>query len=328
MKKIKTQLMHAFFWLCISILQGSSLSAENLNDNLSQKDIEKTIDSIILLLNREYIFPKKALLVEQELRRKLANKYFEKADDWYSLTKMLNTAMKNASGDMHLDIVEVAPMLTRRNPNKKSPPSINDRYGIGDVNILSGNVGYLQVNNFYQNLNAENEISRALEELSNVDALIIDLRNAEGNSITLAQYLMSFFVQEQAILSEIIYDKQNKRKVLIASNNHGNDKFKHDFPLYILTSAFLSNSGEFLSYTLKHLEKAVIVGEETMGIAYVLQEHKINHYISITIPIAIPVHPKTTTNWSGIGVIPDLHTEASLSLDAAHQLAKEHLGVF
>jgi C-terminal processing protease CtpA/Prc len=186
----------------------------------------------------------------------------------------------------------------------------------------------MKLNHFYQNLEAEKEVARTLRKLSQVDALILDLLDAEGDSIPLAQYLMSFFVKEDTILSEVLYDKQNKRKTLRAIENKGNDKFKQNFPIYILTSSFLSSSGEFFSYTLKHLKKAVIVGEETMGAAYVLQKQKINDYISLNIPIAIPLHPTTKTNWGEIGVIPDLDTTANLSLDAAHQMAKKHLGVF
>jgi C-terminal processing protease CtpA/Prc len=229
---------------------------------------------------------------------------------------------------MYLDIVETKSASILEKVQNKRGLGNEESFGIHDVSILSGNVGYFKLSYFYQNPKAEIAVFRTLNQLSLVDALIIDLRNAEGDSILLAQYLMSFFVVEGTILSEVLYDKQNKRKILKAIENNGNDKFKHDFPVYILTSSFLSSSGEFFSYTLKHLGKAVIVGEETMGVAYVLQKQKINDYISINIPIAIPLHPTTNTNWSGIGVIPDLDTKANLSLDAAHKLAKEFLGVF
>jgi len=110
--------------------------------------------------------------------------------------------------------------------------------------------------------------------------------------------------------------------------NTGHENFKDNFPVYILTSSFLTNAGELFSYTLKHLKKAVIVGEETMGIAYLLQKLKINDYISLNIPIAIQVHPKTQTNWEHTGVIPDVYIAADLALDTAHQMAKEYLAIF
>ncbi|PKG83172.1 hypothetical protein CXF85_11605 [Colwellia sp. 75C3] len=328
MKKIKIILMYVLLWLSIGFSQASDLNRESLNDTLSKENIEKAISNIILLLEKEYIYPEKALLVEEELRRKLVNNEFDKISDWYSFIRSLNAIIRGISGDMYLDIVETNPSLTLEKAQKKSVFNIQDSYGVGGVDLLSGNIGYMRMNYFYQNHNAKNEIFHALKELSKVDALIIDLRDTEGDSIPLAQYFMSFFIKEGTILSEILYDKQNKRKRLRAFENSGNDKFKHDFPIYILTSSFLSSSGEFFCYTLKHFKKAVIVGEKTMGIAHVLQNQKINNYISLNIPIAIPINPTTHSNWEKTGVTPDLDVAANLSLDAAHKMAKQYLGIF
>jgi len=74
-------------------------------------------------------------------------------------------------------------------------------------------------------------------------------------------------------------------------------------------------------------KKAIIVGEETMGVAYVLRKYKINNNISLHMPIAIHLNPNTKTNWAEIGVIPDVYTNSSLSLDKAHKMAKQYLGI-
>ncbi|GHF00236.1 S41 family peptidase [Thalassotalea profundi] len=328
MKKINLLLMHVLLWLSIAFSQASELNRANLNDTLFKQNIEKAIKNIILILEKEYIYPEKALLVKAELKRKLANKEFDKVSDWYSFIRSLSVILRDISGDMYLDIVEPHPSLTLEKVKRKSALNLKDSYIIRNVDLLSGNVGYIKVNYFYQTSNAKKEIFRALKELSMVDALIIDLRDTEGDSIPLAQYLMSFFIKESTILSEVLYDQQKKKKRLRALETSGNDKFKHNFPIYILTSSYLSSSGEFFSYTLQHLKKAFIVGENTMGIAHVLQNKKINNHISLTIPIAIHLHPATHSNWEKTGVIPDLDIAANLSVDAAHKMAKQYLGIF
>ncbi len=324
MEKIKKLWLPILLLLSITISQASELDV----DNLTKHQIKQGIDGVIKVLAQKYIFPEKALLIEKELNHKLAKNEFDEISDWYSFIRHINVVLRKVSGDMYLDIVETQPSSILEKIQNKSELGNEESFGINDVSILSGNVGYFKLSYFYQNPKAEIAVFRTLKKLAKVDALIIDLRNAEGDSILLAQYLMSFFVKENTILSEVLYDKQNKRKILRSLQNNGNDKFKHNFPVYILTSSFLSSSGEFFSYTLKHLGKAVIVGEETMGVAYVLQKQKINDYISLNIPIAIPLHSTTKTNWAEIGVIPDLNTPANLSLDAAHKLAKEYLGIF
>ncbi|PCH94703.1 MAG: hypothetical protein COB83_10830 [Gammaproteobacteria bacterium] len=326
MKKPKELLLQILLLLSISTSQASVLDVDNLNEKLTKHQIKQGIDGVIKVLAKNYILPEKALLIEKELRHKLSTNEFDEISNWYLFIRHINLVMRKTSGDMYLDIVGTKPSFTLEKAQNKL--SNVDSFGIHNVSILSGNVGYFKLNYFYQNPKAEVEVSRALDKLSKVDALIIDLRNAEGESILLAQYLMSFFVKEGTILSEVLYDNKNKRKLLRATENNGNDKFKHNFPVYILTSSFLSSSGEFLSYTLKHLGKAVIVGEETMGVAYLIQKQRINDHISINIPIAIPLHPTTHTNWAQTGVIPDLDTAANLSLETAHKIAKEYLGIF
>ena len=325
MKKIKELLLLSFFCLNMTIAQASELSAESLNDKLTQNDIEKTIDSLISVLKTHYLFADKALLIENDLRYKLASNKFDKIHDGYSFIREINLIMREVSGDMHLDIVETKPTVRL---DKVTELDNSRRYGIESTNILSGNVGYFKLSYFYHNPNTQAAASLALKELSKVDALIIDLRSAEGDSIALVQYLMSFFAKENTLLSEVFYDKQSQSKMLLSLENIGHDNFRDNFPVYILTSSLLSGSAEFFSYTLKHLNKAVIVGEETMGVAYILQKQKINAHFSLNMPIAIPIHPKTLSNWEGIGVIPDIPVAADLALDAAHKKAKEHLHIF
>jgi len=328
MKKIKKSLLQILLFLSVAFSHASELEGVDLNEKLTKDQIKQGVDGVIKVLAKNYIYPEKALLIEKELKHELKKNGFDEINDWYSFIRSINAIMRTVSGDMYLDIVETKALFILEKTQGKSKLDKNNNFGIDDVDILPGNVGYMKLNHFYQHPEAEKELSRILKKLSKVEALIIDLRDAEGDSISLAQYLMSFFVKENTILSEVLYDKQNNKKILRAIENNGNDKFKHNFPVYILTSSFISSTGEFLSYTLKHLGKAVIVGEETMGVAYVLQKKKINNHISINIPVAIPFHPITNANWAKVGVIPDVNTPANLSLEAAHKLAKEYLGVF
>lgn len=322
MKNLITVLLYILLLLSMPTSQALTLSDEKL----TVEQIEQGVEDLIDVLEKNYIYPKKTLLIKNKLREQLAKNEFNNVNDWYSFIRQANVVIRGVSGDMFLDIVETNSQFILEKGQLDSDSK--ERFGIDKVSILSSNIGYFRLNHFYQNPQAEVEISNTLNTLSKVDALIIDLRNSEGESISLAQYIMSFFVDEGTILSEILYDKKSKRKLLKATKNNVNDKFKDNFPIYILTSSFISSSGEFLSYTLKHLGKAVIVGEETMGVAYVLKKQKINNYISMNIPIAIPFHPKTNTNWSFTGVIPDIETSAKLSLDEAHKKAKSYLGRF
>jgi hypothetical protein len=103
MKKVKIiikVLMHALLWLSITVTQASDLTVENVNGKLSKENIEQAINNVIALLNEEYIYPKKALLIEEELKHKLATNEFNEIHDWYSFIRSINAIMRNVSGDM------------------------------------------------------------------------------------------------------------------------------------------------------------------------------------------------------------------------------------
>ncbi|MEW6983512.1 S41 family peptidase [Colwelliaceae bacterium 6471] len=327
MKKFKRILMQSILWLSIAMSQHSVLAAENLNDKLTKPQIDLAVNGVINALVNNYIYPEKALLIEKELRHKVDINEFTKINDWYAFIREINLIIRNVSGDMYLDVVETKPVITLESTADKTELPKLANYNLDNVSILFGNVGYFKLDYFSQNPEAEIGISRALDALSNTDALIIDLRSAEGDSLTLAQYLMSFFVNKDTLLSKITYAPQ-KKELTLTSLNIGGIRFKSNFPVYLLTSSFLSGSGEFVAYTLKYFKKAVIVGEETMGVAYVIKKQKINAHISLNIPVAIPLHPKTNNNWERTGVTPDVYSAADLGLETAHKLAKEYLGIF
>ncbi|GAA5141505.1 S41 family peptidase [Thalassotalea piscium] len=305
-----------------------------------EQHIRESIFGVINILEQGYIYPERSKLIAEKLKHKLASNGFDQIDDLDKFVTYLSVFMREVSGDGYLNVVKTQPYIDGGQALTSNANQLNlqyvENFGFEHIEILSGNIGYLKLKHFYQHPNAELQAARAFNYLSGTDAIIIDLRDVEGNSISLAQYLMSYFVEHKTILSNVMYDRQKKTKTLtaieLASNalgakTSGNRHFKDNYPIYILTSAFVSGTGEFFSYTLKHLDKAVIVGEQTMGVALISKQQKVNEFISISMPIAIPIHPKTNTNWERHGVIPDFTVEAEHSFDLAYKLAKEYLQV-
>ena len=314
--------------LCLTVGTNQTIAFENVNldSHFSQEKINQSIQQIIELLesNKDYIFPEKSKLIISKLKYKLV---FNKINELGAFTNELGGLIRNVSGDTYLDVVATDPSIVIEHTPALSTKKDMGNFGFEKIEVLSGNIGYLKLGSFYQNVNAELQAADAFDYLSGTDAIIIDLRDVEGDSISLAQFMMSFFVESNTILSKIKYSRQEKVQTLFSSETLDFDHFKQNYPVYILTSAHVSGSGEFFSYTLKHLSKAVIVGEQTMGVALISRLQKVNEFISINMPIAIPIHPVTKTNWEQEGVVPDFKVDASLSFDLAYKLAKEHLGI-
>lgn len=297
----------------------------DLSTKLTQQQIKESIVGVINALELDYLFPEKAKLIKRKLQYKLGVGEFNQTNELGPFINDLAVLIRNVSDDPYLDVVQTHPQVVI-NQTRNDGIQSTENFGIEQVEMLSGNIGYWKLNHFYQHPNAEIQVDNTFKLLSGADALIIDLRDVEGDSLTLAQYIMSYFVKENTQLSSVLYDRQKNTKNLTAKNL-GSERLKNNYPVYILTSAFVSGTGEFLSYTLKHLDKAVIIGEQTMGVAYIVNTLKVNEFISVSMPIAMPSHPNTHNNWHQSGVVPDYKVDAKRSFDIAYQLAKQHLGL-
>jgi len=328
MKVIKMILWSTLLYLSVGITQVFAFETANSGTSFTQENINKSIKDVIDVLETDYIFPEKSKLVVSKLKYKLALDEFNQLGELDDFINELSLLIRNVSGDSYLDILETNPFLVLGQAPVLGKPKDIENHGFDKLEILAGNIGYLKLNFFYQNVSAELKAADAFEYLSGTDAMIIDLRDVEGDSITLAQYMMSFFVEQNTILSKVLYNRQESTETLTSSKILGFDHFKQGYPVYILTSAFVSGTGEFFSYTLKNLNKAVIVGEKTMGVALIAKKHKVNEFISINMPIAFTINPVTKTNWEEEGVVPDVNVDANLSFDVAYKLAKEHLELF
>lgn len=292
----------------------------------TRKEILSAVEQTVSVLNQHYIYADKTTISTEILMRQLSRSDLNQIQDWHDFTRYIGLVLRKVTDDGYLDFVRSKTNLAGEQAESESNLINAANYGFNRIEILTDNIGYMKIDHFYQNREAELAAAHAFEYLSNTDAMIIDLRDAEADSLSLAQFIMSYFVEVDTPLSQVLYEKQNKTELISAIERPKSAHFKQNYPLYILTSAFSSSSAELISYTLKHLGKAVVIGEQTMGTALIVQQREINSCLNISMPIAIPIHPKTKTNWQDNGVSPDIESSAKLSFDIALQLARENLG--
>lgn len=102
------------------------------------------------------------------------------------------------------------------------------------------------------------------------------------------------------------YERKTKKKTQILTFENVNGKRRTNTPLYILTSKKTFSAAEAFAYTLKHLNKAIVVGETTKGEANRTKRVNLNDNFTISIPYIEAIHPVTKTNWEGNGVKPTI----------------------
>jgi C-terminal processing protease CtpA/Prc len=155
--------------------------------------------------------------------------------------------------------------------------------------------------------------------VENTDALIIDVRRNGGGGRVVIDFLSSYFLGPNPVHLNSVYNGiQNYTEEFWTQAELPGERYGTDKPLYILTSKRTFSAAEEFSYNLKHLDRAVIVGEQTGGGAHPITIRRLTDEFVLRLPIARSINPVTGTNWEGTGVTPDNEVSAEEALKAAH----------
>ncbi|MTI21106.1 hypothetical protein E1176_08750 [Fulvivirga sp. RKSG066] len=291
----------------------------------SQSIKEDLVEEVQNLMIDHYIFLDKATESNQHLSNLMKAGTFESYRDPVHFAKALSKELQKITKDKHLNIVPPPP------PPSDSTVSETDfitrhlqnisRFrmgGFGKIELLEGNVGYIELNGF-----RKEDIPKVDEVMSffnTADALIIDLRkNGGGNSLGL--YLSSYFLEDDVALSGVYERRTDTYRELHTTNVKGEKRLK--MPLYVLTSHFTFSAAEAFSYDLQARGRAIVVGEQTGGGAHPVNFMRLPHGYGVMMPYARSINPITQTNWEGVGVKPDVSCPKNVALEKALSFASE-----
>lgn len=179
-------------------------------------------------------------------------------------------------------------------------------FGFTETKVLNGNIGYLNLRMFADMNYAKETATAAMSFLKNTNAIIIDLRNNGGGVPNMMQLLSSYFTGKKPVLLSNFYERKTNNKTQLFTLESIDGKRRTNTPLYILTSKKTFSAAEAFTYTLKHLNKAIVVGETTRGGANRTKRVNLNNNFTISIPYIEATHPVTKTNWEGKGVKPTI----------------------
>ena len=112
-----------------------------------------------------------------------------------------------------------------------------------------------------------------------------------------------------------------------------------DKPVYVLTASTTFSAPEGLASFLQHHEKAVIVGEKTIGGTHPVVMVRVHSNFAIAVPVSMPVYPAglptsplnrpvypdRAPDTTGTPVVPDIEAPANQALKTAHIAALTRL---
>lgn len=295
-----------------------------LSSHLSAAEPREVAGEVAAAIEREYFDPGRGAQIAAGLRADAARGEFDRLRNPLELATTLTAVLKPQ--DRHFNVTWSAagdsPSGTRRAAPMPRPG--NDNFGIRQVQVLPGNVGYLDMRYFADfefdapQPPARLAIEAALQLLAHVDALVIDLRDNGGGAPAMVGYLASAFAEPGSDIYNTFHSRAGTRSEAPAQA-YASPRTR--LPLYILTSGRTGSAAEAFAYTLKNAKRATVVGEATGGAANPGRPYRLGDGFSVFVSNGTPVSPVTGRNWEGTGVLPDVEIASADALDKALRLA-------
>jgi C-terminal processing protease CtpA/Prc len=264
------------------------------------------VERVIDLLRNNYVFPERAEAAAATLRQRLADGAYHGLDE-PTLAKRLTTDL--------LDLCQDAHLLVRVRDDRPA----RTRSAIRRVEILDGNIGYLDVRGIILSEDGGRAIVASMELVSRTDALILDLRRNGGGSPDGVALWSSFFLPVQPTHLNSIYDRVTGQTRQYWSLAWLPGERYLDRPLYVLTSDRTFSGAEELCLNLRVPGRARLIGETTRGGAHPANTFSLTPTMEIAVPHARSINPSTGGNWEGTGIEPDLAVPAEAAFDVAYR---------
>lgn len=311
------------------------MTARQISVTIDAATRTRVLDGVARQLTDWYVYPDVAKQMVDMLRGRQAMGDYNDITDGYKLARAISNDLHGVNADGHLAVrctPETLPKDERDPPPLDSQPPVDERSrqellrgncGVAKAERLDGNIGYLKLDMLPGPSVCGPAVTAAMNRLAHVDALIIDLRDNGGGAPRMVAWIASYLFDTRTHLNDLYERKRDKTIEFWTRDDVPGPKLGGKVPVYVLTAKRTFSGGEELTYDLKYLKRATIVGENTGGGAHPTAGVRIDDHFLISVPYARPINPITKTDWEGTGVAPDVSVPAAQALDVAKKLAAE-----
>lgn len=129
--------------------------------------------------------------------------------------------------------------------------------------LLPSGIGYITVTSFKAPV--ADKFKKALEQLEDTPALIIDLRYNGGGSIGEVLQMAGYFLNEKRTFGKFMQRAGKTKQTFKEFSAGKKDGQIYSNPIYILTSKFSASGSELFSSSLQEFGRARVIGTQTCG---------------------------------------------------------------
>jgi hypothetical protein len=288
------------------------------------------IGQIVSAVEKDYVFPDRVPAIVAKLKDGLAQRY-DTADPSV-FAERVTTDLRAASNDRHMYLNytpdEFAAAGVGGTDQKESAEleaihrrtAVRANHGLARMDILPGNVRYLQITGFqWVDDQTGAAYDAAMRFLRDGDAVIIDLRGNGGGSHAAVRYLLSHFMDGDTLdITFLQAGEPPSQSRTLEYLPAGRLKGK---PLYVLIDRYVGSAAEAFAYDVQQFRLGTLIGATTAGAANNNRFFPIAPGFMLSVSFGRPVHPVSQSNWEKSGVSPDVPVDPSRALDTAQSLA-------
>ena len=294
---------------------------------------KRVIDTAIVRMHEDYVFPEKIPAIAKALNAGLAGKY-RTISDPQAFADAVNADIERVAHDKHMRLLwSPDPLPPLPDPQHPDPAMLKQQsefmarrnYAIREAKVLDGNIGYLKINGFLPPDEAGATLSAAMAFLKNSDALIIDLRDNGGGDPSGVAMLVSYLEPAETLINTFHRRDRPVADQIWTMPYVPGGRWSMDKPVYVLTSKDTASGAEEFAYDMQQLKRGTVVGASTWGGANPGKMMPIDDHFAIFVPFGSAVNPISHTNWEGSGVKPDVAVPPAEALDTAQRLALQKL---
>jgi len=281
------------------------------------------IEKIEEIFSEYYPLPEVSVEMINYINKRKTKGEYEQFKNIDEFTSQLTKDLRSKSNDDHIKVY----------PYEKIPDDLlaeiklgtpENNYGFQKVEILPGNIGYINLTTFNNPRSAGPTAIAAMNFVAHCDALIIDLRLNGGGDEAMAQFLSSWFFDKSTHMTD----------TFVLKNNVSEQRWTQEWvpgpriteaPIYILMSSFTYSSAEIFAYQLQQIGRAKIIGQKTRGGVHGVKYMNFpNLQINLKVPYITEINPYSKTNFIN-GIIPDIQTSSETALIVANLEAAKNL---
>ncbi len=317
--------------LALLVLGSSVEAADPSVSQLGREARSEVIGELAESLREVYVFADKAEAMASAVESRLQGGSYAAETAPEQLAARLTHDLRSVTDDKHLRVFELPPETHEheddlaRARRQYEERAWRENYGFRLVQVLDGNIGYLELKKFADPSVAGDTATAAMAMLAHSEALIIDLRQNHGGSPFMVQLLASYLLEEapQHLVDQYVRSSDSTRQIHSLTWVPG--KRLPEIDVFILTSIETFSAAEGFTYMLQNLKRATVIGERSAGGAHPVRVVSLGHGLAAAIPFARAINPITGTNWEGVGVEPDIEVPADDAFGVAYAKALEAL---